>query len=183
MPRIHVCSLARIDETVADNRRALDGDAAQSRHAASCGRAAIAPERHLYIARRRHRRGRSRAICCRPIRMCANCSISSAAWDRAAPLLIHCFAGVSRSTAAAFIAACALSPRRDEGEIARALRAASPTATPNARLVALADATLGARRPHDPRDRGNRPRRGMLRGRALRAGDRVRRTSWGRDRR
>ena len=34
-------------------------------------------------------------------------------------------------------------PQRDEGEIARALRAASPTATPNARLVALADAKLG----------------------------------------
>jgi predicted protein tyrosine phosphatase len=64
-------------------------------------------------------------------------------WDRAAPLLIHCFAGVSRSPAAAFISACALAPRRDEREIARALRAASPTATPNPRLVALGDATLG----------------------------------------
>jgi predicted protein tyrosine phosphatase len=64
------------------------------------------------------------------------------AWDRAEPLLIHCYAGVSRSTAAAFIAACALGPERDEGEIARALRAASPTATPNARLIALADAAL-----------------------------------------
>jgi predicted protein tyrosine phosphatase len=65
------------------------------------------------------------------------------AWDRTEPLLIHCYAGVSRSTAAAFIAACALAPARDEGEIARALRAASPTATPNARLIALADAALG----------------------------------------
>jgi predicted protein tyrosine phosphatase len=64
-------------------------------------------------------------------------------WDRAEPLLIHCFAGVSRSTAAAFITACALNPERSEAEIAKALRAASPTATPNARLVALADAVLG----------------------------------------
>ena len=64
-------------------------------------------------------------------------------WDRAEPMLIHCYAGVSRSTAAAFIAACALKPERDEFEVARALRAASPTATPNARLVALADAALG----------------------------------------
>ena len=63
-------------------------------------------------------------------------------WDRAEPMLIHCFAGVSRSTAAAFIAACALNPGRDEFEVARAIRAASPTATPNARLVALADAAL-----------------------------------------
>jgi predicted protein tyrosine phosphatase len=64
-------------------------------------------------------------------------------WDQASPLLIHCWAGVSRSTAAAFIAACALRPLRDEAEIARAVRIKSPTATPNARLVAIADALLG----------------------------------------
>jgi predicted protein tyrosine phosphatase len=64
-------------------------------------------------------------------------------WDQEAPLLIHCFAGVSRSTAAAFIAACALRPHRNEAEIAQAVRANSPTATPNARLVAIADAMLG----------------------------------------
>ncbi len=63
-------------------------------------------------------------------------------WDRQAPLLIHCYAGVSRSTAAAFIGACALSPTRSEMEIATALRAASPTATPNARMIGLADQLL-----------------------------------------
>jgi predicted protein tyrosine phosphatase len=64
-------------------------------------------------------------------------------WDREEPLLIHCFAGVSRSTAAAYITACALGPHRCEDEIAQHLRRASPTATPNARLVALADKVLG----------------------------------------
>ena len=48
-----------------------------------------------------------------------------------------------RSTAAAFIAACALDPSRHEASIADALRAASPSATPNPRLVAVADAMLG----------------------------------------
>ena len=67
------------------------------------------------------------------------------AWDRRAPLLIHCFAGVSRSPAAAFAAACALRPDEDEAAIARELRSASPSATPNPRLVALADAALGRR--------------------------------------
>jgi predicted protein tyrosine phosphatase len=57
--------------------------------------------------------------------------------------VIHCWAGVSRSTAAAFITACALAPERPEAEIADALRAASPMATPNARLVAVADEMLG----------------------------------------
>ncbi len=64
-------------------------------------------------------------------------------WDRREPMLIHCFAGVSRSTASAYIAVCRLSPHRDEHEVARALRAASPTATPNLRFVALADERLG----------------------------------------
>jgi predicted protein tyrosine phosphatase len=59
------------------------------------------------------------------------------------PLLIHCWAGISRSTAAAFAIACQARPDLDEREVALALRAASPTATPNPRLVALADAFLG----------------------------------------
>ncbi|HUU65828.1 MAG TPA: tyrosine protein phosphatase [Methyloceanibacter sp.] len=63
-------------------------------------------------------------------------------WDQQAPLLIHCWAGISRSTAAAFISLCALNPETDEGALARTLRGASPTATPNSRLVALADKVL-----------------------------------------
>jgi len=59
------------------------------------------------------------------------------------PLVVHCYAGISRSTAGAFIAACALNPQRDERAIARLIREASPTAMPNLRLVALADALLG----------------------------------------
>jgi len=63
-------------------------------------------------------------------------------WDRNAPILIHCYAGISRSTATAFITACAHNPDADEAVIARALREASPTASPNRRFVALADAAL-----------------------------------------
>jgi predicted protein tyrosine phosphatase len=64
-------------------------------------------------------------------------------WDRAQPLLIHCWAGVSRSTAAAFIATCMLQPERDETELAWQLRDVSPSATPNPMLIALADEALG----------------------------------------
>ncbi len=63
-------------------------------------------------------------------------------WDRRAPLVIHCYAGVSRSTASAFATACALNPHRDEMEIARQIRAASPIASPNRLIVALADKAL-----------------------------------------
>jgi predicted protein tyrosine phosphatase len=64
-------------------------------------------------------------------------------WDRQRPLVVHCFAGISRSTAGAYVAACALNPARDEMAIARELRRASPTATPNIRIVSLADDMLG----------------------------------------
>ncbi|SNT75929.1 Predicted protein tyrosine phosphatase [Amphiplicatus metriothermophilus] len=63
-------------------------------------------------------------------------------WRPEAPLLVHCWAGVSRSTATAFIAACLHNPDTDEHEIAMTLRAASPTAWPNARIVAFADELL-----------------------------------------
>lgn len=64
-------------------------------------------------------------------------------WDRKAPILIHCFAGISRSTAAAFITACVHNPRTDEREIAQALYAGSANARPNKKMITLADAMLG----------------------------------------
>lgn len=67
----------------------------------------------------------------------------AAGWDAAQPMLVHCWAGVSRSTAAAYIIACQRGPTRSESEIARALRAAAPYATPNRLLVSLADERLG----------------------------------------
>jgi predicted protein tyrosine phosphatase len=63
-------------------------------------------------------------------------------WDRRKAIVIHCFAGVSRSTAAAYIAACALCQDRCEFELARELRAKSPTATPNRLLIEIADRLL-----------------------------------------
>jgi predicted protein tyrosine phosphatase len=64
-------------------------------------------------------------------------------WPRKTALVIHCYAGISRSTAAAFTTVCALNPKRTENEIAQALRRASPTAQPNARIVSIADQVLG----------------------------------------
>ena len=64
-------------------------------------------------------------------------------WDRKDPMLIHCWAGISRSTAAAFTALCLFRPQADEMALARELRAASPSATPNRLIVSLADEVLG----------------------------------------
>ena len=141
MPRLHVCSLALIGDTVTQTgARSLvtllsPGTPVERPEA-------IAPERHLYLAV-------SDIVAPMHGQVLPGATHLGElldfvrSWDRADPMVIHCFAGVSRSTAAAFIAACALAPGRDEFAIAQAIREASPTATPNARLVALADETLG----------------------------------------
>jgi len=63
-------------------------------------------------------------------------------WDRATPMVVHCWAGISRSTAGAYVAACALNPARDEQQIAWNIRRASRTAQPNVAIVSIADRLL-----------------------------------------
>ncbi len=66
-------------------------------------------------------------------------------WGRKGPLVVHCWAGISRSTAAAYISLCALNPGVPEKLIAQRLREASAFASPNRLLVQLADDILGRR--------------------------------------
>ncbi|MDE2447139.1 MAG: tyrosine protein phosphatase [Alphaproteobacteria bacterium] len=65
------------------------------------------------------------------------------AWDQKAPLLIHCWAGISRSTASAFTALCVLRPEASEIDLAWELREASPSATPNRMITYEVDKVLG----------------------------------------
>ncbi len=64
-------------------------------------------------------------------------------WDRRDPLLIHCWAGISRSTAAALTTMCFLHPKEDEAELAQELRRISPSASPNRLMASYADELLG----------------------------------------
>lgn len=64
-------------------------------------------------------------------------------WLPLDPMLVHCWAGISRSSATAFILACERCPETDERTIAEHLRRASVAATPNPLMVALADDMLG----------------------------------------
>lgn len=66
-------------------------------------------------------------------------------WEPLDPMLVHCWAGVSRSSATAFILACERAPDTPEATIAQALRKASIAATPNPLMVQLADDLLGRR--------------------------------------
>jgi predicted protein tyrosine phosphatase len=137
---IHVCSLARLYETVEDTGArhivSLLGD--EDRFLRPSG---IPAENHLWLQ-------------LHDITLPMDGYISPQtehverlvtfvrAWDRSAPIVMHCYAGISRSTAAAFVSVCALNPERDELTIAQTLRRASPTALPNSRIVALGDCLL-----------------------------------------
>ena len=63
-------------------------------------------------------------------------------WDESAPMIVHCWAGISRSSASAFVLACDRNPGVDERAIALTMRHRAKHAYPNRRIVALADDLL-----------------------------------------
>jgi predicted protein tyrosine phosphatase len=138
---IHVCSLARLHDTVEETGATHVVTLLKDRHLVLRPNG-IAADRHLVLGM---------DDICEPLYgyVCpAEEHITDLlgfvrGWDRDAPLVVHCYAGISRSTAGAFIAACALNPQRDEAAIAWSIRQASPSAMPNRRLVSLADGVLG----------------------------------------
>ena len=138
---IHVCSLARLHDTVAETG---------ARHIITLLKTTdrvlrpecVAPDNHLIL-------------CMDDIPEPMNGYVAPCedhvlklidfvrGWDRVAPMVVHCYAGISRSTAGAFVAACALNPSRPELHIAQNLRQCSDTATPNRRIVLIGDDLLG----------------------------------------
>src|SRR6202789_487240 len=138
---IHVCSLARLHETVEETGALhvvslIGGEASVERPRA------IIAENHLWL--RLHDISSPLDGYVMPDeRHIADLLSFVRRWDRSAPLIVHCYAGISRSTASAFASVCALNPHRDEMSIARQIRAASPIASPNRLIVSLADKALG----------------------------------------
>jgi predicted protein tyrosine phosphatase len=136
---IHVCSLARLHATV-------DGTGARHvvtilKHSDRVVLPGIAPENHLVIS------VDDIADPMEGFTVPATEHVERLIefvghWDRAAPMVVHCWAGISRSSAGAFVAACALHPERDEQRIAWDIRRASRTAQPNSRIVSIADRLL-----------------------------------------
>ena len=137
---IHVCSLARLHATV---------DETGARHIVTLLRMIdrverprhIAPENHLVLA------VDDIAMPMEGYTVPAQEHVERlidfvGLWDRAAPMVVHCYAGISRSTAGAYVAACALNPSRDEQQIAWDIRRASRTAQPNVAIVSIADRLL-----------------------------------------
>ena len=173
MPRLHVCSLARIETRRGADRRTLAGDASQPRHQ---GRAAAPRSRPSAISTSRM----SDIVVPCPgqvlpeLRISTRCSLSSRGWDRREPMVIHCFRrrlaldrlGLHRglrclrhiATSTRSRSRCA-TPRRPRRPTPASSR--SPTTA------------LGRDGPHERGDRRDRARRGMFRGRAVRARNRM----------
>lgn len=138
---IHVCSMTKVGETVAAARAArlvtlLNAGTPFERPAT------IEPANHLFLSMNDITEEQDGLVA--PGREHVETLLAFVRrWDRSTPLVVNCFAGISRSTAAAYVAAAALAPSRDEAELAQTLRRLSPSATPNLRLVRHADAILG----------------------------------------
>jgi predicted protein tyrosine phosphatase len=64
-------------------------------------------------------------------------------WDGKQPMIVHCWAGVSRSMAAAYAILCARFGPGAEFSTAQEIRARAPHAYPNRAIVRLADSVLG----------------------------------------
>jgi predicted protein tyrosine phosphatase len=137
---IHVCSLVRLKETIAATG-ARHVVSLLAREANLIRPAAIKPENHLWL--QLHDISTPLDGYVAPQTEHVEQLIGFVQrWPRNTPLVVHCYAGVSRSSAAAFVSVCALSPTGDERAIATALRRASPTATPNLRIITIADQLL-----------------------------------------
>jgi predicted protein tyrosine phosphatase len=136
--RLIVCPLATLTETVTATRPS---------HVVSLlapGQDAVVPEATRGLALRFHDIAAPQEGLSPPSdAMIADLLDFGSGWDGAAPLLVHCWFGISRSPAAAFVLLCQHNPHAPEITIARNLRRAMPFATPNRLMVALADKRLG----------------------------------------
>jgi predicted protein tyrosine phosphatase len=138
---IHVCPLSKVEETVAA-AGAMRLISLLAEGTAMTRPASILEPHHLILSM--HDIAEAREGMTLPGEAHVQTLLDFAGqWDRSRPLVVNCYAGISRSTASAYIIAAALAPGRDEAELANTLRRLSPSATPNPRLVAIADQLLG----------------------------------------
>jgi predicted protein tyrosine phosphatase len=141
MPSIHVCSLARLPSTVetlaASHVLTLisPGTDVPTPPSIADGRHRYIPVHDIWEPLEGHILPDETHV--------AEVIAFARSWDRARPMVVHCFAGISRSTAAAMISTLLVRPDLDPHDLARRVREASPTATPNPEIIRLGDQALG----------------------------------------
>jgi predicted protein tyrosine phosphatase len=141
MPQVHVCPLSQVAATVAVSRAShlvslINDDTPVVRPAT------IAEENHLFLGINDIVEPTDGLITPGEAHVQQLIAFVEA-WDRTWPMVVHCYAGISRSTAAAYVALCTVRPERSELEIAQRMREASPWAYPNPLIVAYGDELLG----------------------------------------
>lgn len=137
---IAVCPLRRLEETIAATgaRRIVS---VVNSHLMPPTPPFIDPSLHLRLPISEARPERGVANPMQP--MIEDLVEFARAWERSAPLLIHCFSGLNRSPAAAYIVLAALNPTVPETLLAHRVRAASEMAAPNGTMVGVGDLVLG----------------------------------------
>ncbi|MBS0532243.1 MAG: protein tyrosine phosphatase [Proteobacteria bacterium] len=136
---IHVSSLSRLRD-VAASLGSFDMLTMLSPGSAVGATDGLTPERHLHLAF--HDIVEARPEFVMPDHEAVLSILGfGRSWNGAHPMLIHCWAGISRSSAAAYIMTCDRNPGC-ERDLANELRRRAPFATPNRLMVALADDLL-----------------------------------------
>jgi predicted protein tyrosine phosphatase len=138
---IYVCSLSAVPHTVSNSKAhrlvtCLQDDIVVDRPTL------IAPDKHLRLSLHDIASEMPGHVAPRADHIAALIAFALD-WGGEGSMVVHCWAGVSRSTAAAFTALCAINPLGCEAVIAARLRQASPTAHPNPLMIRLADQSLG----------------------------------------
>jgi len=139
LPYLYVCPLSGLSGVAADLGRfdlltlLSPGHAGEDHRALAC-------ERHLELSF--HDITETRPDLVAPERAIMQAILDFARDARDRKLLIHCWAGISRSSAAAYVIACDRNPGF-ERDIAEELRRRAPSVTPNRLMVSLADDLLG----------------------------------------
>jgi predicted protein tyrosine phosphatase len=140
MPRILVVPLARLEEAIAEHRPSHLVSLLSPEHMIATP-AGFAADRHLKLGVNDVADPGAGAH--PPARAHVEALLDfTRGWNAAAPLMIHCWAGVSRSMACAFTVLCDRAGPDREIAIARDIRRRAAHAAPNSLLVAHADAAL-----------------------------------------
>ncbi|MEP6828888.1 MAG: hypothetical protein ABI963_00995 [Rhizomicrobium sp.] len=141
MPRVLVCPLSGLDDALESHRPSHLVTLLSPQHMIPTP-AGFDPSRHLRLGM--DDVGDPQAADNPPGRADVDRLLAFArSWDEQAPLLIHCWAGISRSMASAFTVLCDRLGLGHEIEIALAMRRRAPHASPNRLLVRHADDALG----------------------------------------
>jgi predicted protein tyrosine phosphatase len=140
MPKILITPLSEIEQTIRTDRPSHLVTLLSPEHMIDTPRG-ISPERHLRIAMNDVAEAHLSDMppCSEHI---ARLVSFGRTWTGQAPILVHCWAGISRSTAAAYILLCDRFGPGAETEIARGLRHRAPHACPNPLMISHADDLL-----------------------------------------